>query len=289
MSRRVRAFWLLVVLLMLAMTGCDAGRSLRFFGTGSGRADRVEIALDAPARPVDVGAGAFTIEWWMRGWRSNNPSGVVACGAGAYGWIGGHVVVDRDRFPFSGPDGRDFGVSVDRYGDVAFGAQDGTGAASTVCTDLPGDGVLDGRWHHVAVERTGADHLQIWVDGVRRADGVGPAGDLSYPDGTTGARPADPYLVIGAEKHDVGAAYPSFAGRLDELRVSSIRRYRTAFARPTAPFVADSATVGLYHFDEAAGSRVTDSSGAVGGPSHGLVRFTPSGARPARTDDTPFG
>lgn len=281
---------LLVLVAAVVVTGCEAGvnRSLRFFGTGSGRVDRVEIPLDAPPRPVDVGGGAFTLEWWLRGWPSNNPTGAVECGPGTYGWIGGHVVVDRDRYPVSGPDGRDFGVSVDRHGDLAFGAQAAGGAAATACTALAGDGVLDGAWHHVAVQRTGGAQLEIWVDGLRRARVDGPTGDLSYPNGAAGARPADPFLVLGAEKHDVGPAYPSFAGKVDELRVSSARRYRTAFAVPTAPFAADGATVGLYHFDESTGSVARDRSGAAGGPSHGTVRFTPSGARPARTTDSPF-
>lgn len=291
MHSRVGVVAVLVVVLAVLGSGCEAGvgRSLRFSGTGSGRADRVEIALDGPSRPVDVGAGAFTLEWWLRGWPANNPTGVVDCGPGGYGWIGGHVVVDRDRYPVSGTDGRDFGVSVDRSGDLAFGAQNAAGGAATACTALPGAGVLDGAWHHVAVQRTGGGQLEIWVDGTRRARVDGPSGDLSYPNGVGGARPADPFLVIGAEKHDVGPAYPSFAGKLDELRVSTVRRYRTAFTPPTAPFVTDASTVGLYHFDEASGAITRDRSGAVGGPSPGTIRFTPSGARPARTTDTPFG
>ncbi|MEW6569468.1 MAG: M23 family metallopeptidase, partial [Chloroflexota bacterium] len=40
--------------------------SLRFYGNGYGDLDRVKILIDAPARPADVGATDFTLEWWMK-------------------------------------------------------------------------------------------------------------------------------------------------------------------------------------------------------------------------------
>ncbi len=269
----------LVVMVSLAVATPVAAenRALRFTGTGVDRVDRVEIRLDGPARPVDVG-GAFTLEWWLRGTRAANPTGTLTCGTGRYGWITGHTVVDRDRWPTAGPDGRDFGVAVSRTGDLGFGVANGTGASRTVCTDLPGAGVLDGRWHHVAVQRGSVGRLQIWVDGVRRANAAGPNGDLSYPDGVAGARVTDPFLVLGAEKHDAGPAYPSFAGTLDELRISTGQRYTAAFTPRRRPFTTDARTVGLYHFDEATGRTVRDTSAAPGGPSPGLLRRTPTGA-----------
>ncbi|MEW6569498.1 MAG: carboxypeptidase regulatory-like domain-containing protein, partial [Chloroflexota bacterium] len=42
------------------------GYSLRFYGNGYGDLDRVKILIDAPARPADVGATDFTLEWWMK-------------------------------------------------------------------------------------------------------------------------------------------------------------------------------------------------------------------------------
>lgn len=286
-SRPALAVLTVVVLTVAAALPAAAeGRALRFTGTGSGRVDRVEIRLDGPTRPVDVG-GAFTIEWWLRGSRAANPTGALTCGAGQYGWITGHTVVDRDRWPTSGPDGRDFGVAVSAQGDLGFGVANASGASHTVCTDLPGDGVLDGRWHHVAVQRGSVGRLQIWVDGVRRANAAGPAGNVSYPDGAAGARVTDPFLVLGAEKHDAGPAYPSFAGTLDELRISTGQRYATAFTPRRRPFVTDARTVGLYHFDEASGLTVRDTSGAPGGPSPGTLRRTPTGA-PHRVTTTPF-
>ena len=47
-----------------------AGYSLSFNGTASGDVDRVKVRVDDPATalpggPVDVGAGNFTIEFWL--------------------------------------------------------------------------------------------------------------------------------------------------------------------------------------------------------------------------------
>jgi hypothetical protein len=61
--------------------------------------------------------------------------------------------------------------------------------------------------------------------------------------------------VIGAEKHDAGAAYPSYNGFFDELRLSSVVRYNSNFVRPQMAFDTDAITVALYHFDEGTGTR----------------------------------
>jgi hypothetical protein len=99
---------------------------------------------------------------------------------------------------------------------------------------------------------------------------------------------SDPYLVLGAEKHDAGAAYPSFNGFFDELRISRVLRYSANYARPGAAFGADANTVGLYHFDEGQGNTARDSSGAVGGPTDGLLRYGGSPAGPLWSTVSPF-
>ena len=48
----------------------------------------------------------------------------------------------------------------------------------------------------------------------------------------------DPYLVLGAEKHDAGSDYPSFHGWLDELRVSNVVRYSRGVRAARAPLRA---------------------------------------------------
>ncbi|MGD9765261.1 MAG: PQQ-dependent sugar dehydrogenase [Candidatus Binatia bacterium] len=257
------------------------GFSLRFFGTGSADTDRVKIPLDAPPRPVDMG-GDFTLEFWMRT-GSGNASGT--CAAGGDNWIGGNILFDRDVFG-SGDSG-DYGVSLfGGDGRLAFGV-DRLGTGTTICGTTD---VADGAWHHVAVTRSTANgQLRIFVDGQLDGSGTGPTGDISYRNGRSTARPdSDPFLVIGAEKHDAGAQFPSYHGWIDEVRLSNTVRYGGAFTRPSAPFSPDGSTVALYHFDEGNGNRVTDASGAAGGPSHGQRRAGGASQGPHWTTDTPF-
>lgn len=266
------------------------GRALRFSGNGTGDIDRVKIRIDQPGQtsgswPVDVGATDFTIEWWLSGTLADNPAPAVGCG-GNNEWIRGNIVVDRDRF--NQP--RKFGVSLGA-GRVVFGVTgESNGADVTLCWMR---GVLDGAWHHVAVQRRRSDgRMWIFVDGALDAEGDGPDGDVSYPDG---AQPgafcdgpctqSDPFLVLGAEKHDADpVAYPAFRGAFDELRVSRVLRYAGSFTRPATPFVPDAETAGLYHFDEGQGTVAGDSSGAPGGPSPGEIKVGGSPIGPVWID-----
>ncbi len=257
-------------------------RSLRFYGNGV-RApgfDRVEIRIDAPPRPADIGNSDFTLEFWIKANLSENNNGHI-CSANNDNWINGHIVVDRDIY--GAGDYGDYGVSL-ASGRIAFGVNNGS-SGMTLCGTT---NVADGQWHHVAVQRRRSDgYLWLFVDGQLQAQADGPNGDISYRDGRSGA-PKDPYLVIGAEKHDAGAAYPSFSGYLDELRLSNVLRYGGNFMPPSGPFASDANTVALYHFDEADGTTILDSSGAVGGPSHGVMRVGGNPAGPVRSTDTPW-
>ncbi len=257
------------------------GGSLRFFGTGSGDIDRVKVKLDAPAKPVDVG-GNFTLEFWMKS-ASGNTSGT--CTAGGDGWINGNIIVDRDVF--GDGDFGDYGVSLfGSGGRLAFGV-DRLGTGTTICGAT---NVANGVWHHVAVTRNSATGLlRLFVDGQLDASGTGPTGDVSYRNGRSSSFPSsDPYLVIGAEKHDAGSAFPSFHGWIDEVRVSNAVRYTAAFTRPSMQFTTDASTVALYHFDEGNGNGVVDESGAPGGPSNGVRRVGGAAQGPQWSTDTPF-
>lgn len=260
--------------------GADAGgpsRSLRFFGHGREAVDRVVIPLDTPPRPADVGAGDFTLELFVRMRAGDNPSG--DCRAENDGWIYGHVVVDRDVY--GGGDRGDYGLSI-FDGVVAFGL-----ASADVGLGLCGRSRLDDeRWHHIAVTRELASRrVVLYVDGLPEAEGIGPSGDLSYRDGRESPYPYDPTLVLGAEKHDAGEAYPSYAGWIDELRLSSRVRYSGDFTPPVAPFEADADTAALYHFDEAAGLEVGDASG---GGSVGALRVGGEPLGPVWSMESPF-
>jgi hypothetical protein len=263
----------------------DAGYALRFYGSGiaaPGR-DRVVIPLDAPPRPVDIGATDFTMEFWLKATPGEN-NGAATCGANA-GWITANTILDRDTF--GDGDYGDFGVALSQ-GVIAVGASVGA-TGTTVCSSLP---VADGEWHHVAAVRRLNGAVQLFVDGQPAGAGQGTAGDASYRDGRSTTNPADPYLVLGAEKHDAGATYPSFSGWLDEVRLSTTVRYTAAFTPPAAPFITDRFTAALYHFDEgpagACSGAVRDEAGAGGGPSDGACVHGGSPAGPNYVADTPF-
>ena len=125
---------------------------------------------------------------------------------------------------------------------------------------------------------TGA--LALFVDGVLNASATGPAGDISYPDGVVSSSVNDPFLVIGAEKHNI-PAIPGFNGLIDEMRVSTVRRYTGSFTRP-GRFNVDGATAALYHFDEGSGSILVDAAGT----SSGEVRAGGSPVGPAWVSST---
>ena len=115
-------------LLILCLPGHAA--SLRFFGNGEGDIDRVKIRIDDPSNnfpgpPADVGAGDFTIEFWLRSEPNANTAGAVSCGAN-YNWIYGNIVFDRDRYNQA----RAFGISL-AGGRVTFGTR--TSADRTIC------------------------------------------------------------------------------------------------------------------------------------------------------------
>jgi hypothetical protein len=300
---RVVSFFIVVILAALgpglnpdeAMgTGGSGGYSLRFHGNGytAPDQDRVKIPIDDPTNsnpgpPADVGATDFTIEFWMKAHPGDNTASPQTCGANV-NWIYGNIVVDRDRFNQD----RKFGISI-AGGKVIFGVSgDGTGDM-TICGTSD---VLDTTWHHIAVARRRSDGwMWLFVDGALEAQADGPDGDVSYPDdGVPGSfcggpcTNSDPFLVIGAEKHDAGPAYPSYNGWFDEMRISNVLRYTTPFTRPTAPFDTDASTAALYHFDEGTGSTINDSSGAPGGPSNGFKNYGGDPAGPEWSSVTPF-
>ncbi len=261
--------------------------SLRFYGHGvdAPDLDRVKIAID-PHVPADIGATDFTFEFWLKANAGEN-TGTVSCNQND-GWITGNIVFDRDIW--GAGDYGDFGIALNN-GQIAFGINNGS-AGTTLCGAT---NVANGAWHHIALTRNATTgEMRIFVDGQLDAQVTSVTGNLSYRDGRATSYPnSDPFLVIGAEKHDAGSAYPSYSGWVDEVRISNILRYTANFTRPAAPFTTDANTVALYHFDEgpagACTGTINDSSGASGGPSHGVCRY--GGADPAGpiyTTDVPF-
>lgn len=252
---------------------------MRFFGNGRNAIDRIVIPIDAPERPADVGATEFTIEFWIKAEPDAN-RGSVNCNVND-GWITGNIIFDRDIY--NEGDYGDFGIALND-GAIAFGLSvgfDGT----TLCGART---VADNQWHHVAVTRRTNGDMALFVDGQPDGSTRGAAGDASYRNGRSTSWKWDPYIVLGAEKHDAGSDYPSFSGWLDELRISTSVRYTTAFTPPSTPFTPDANTVALYHFDEGSGVDVGDSAGAAGGPSNGLMRVGGNPTGPLWSEDSPF-
>lgn len=217
------------------------GFSIQFFGTGQGDIDRIKIPL-LPQKAVNIGQGDFTIEWWLKANPGDNTASAY-CGQND-GWIYGNILFDRDIWGEG--DYGDFGIALNAGG-IAFGVNNGTDG-NTLCGSAVVD---DGRWHHVAVTReAGSGALAIFVDGKLDVAGEGPAGDIHYREERSSSYEDDPFLVIGAEKHDAGSEYPSFTGWIDEARVSDVIRYRQPFMPQAAPYQPDEAAVLLLHFDE---------------------------------------
>ncbi len=281
------ALWVVGVLPVVAR-GQGSAFALRFYGTGvgpPGQQDRVRIPIDDngggpdASSACDVGAGSFTIDFWLRGTLAANGS---ANGGGDretfdFNWILGNVIVDRDIF---GGSDRDWGISI-AGGFVRFGVGDGDAAGASENTIEGNVNVLDNTWHHVACVRDfGAGRLLIYVDGqldIGGSTNVNRA-DLSYPNaGVPGqATPWGPFIVLAAEKHDAGAEYPSFNGYMDELRVWNVALTGSEiFERRGRVIAADTAgLVGYFRFEAGSGTVIVDSS-AVNSPAGLLIAGVP--------------
>jgi len=239
-------------------SGNPFGTSIRFHGTGTGYNDRVEIPVqnNGQGNKLNIGATDFTIEFWMQ-----VPAGVTNTPVGGgNGWIWGNIILDRDIY---GNHPNDFGLSLFN-GNLRFG----TGPnPNTNTIQTSGVNVADGQWHHVAIVRVASTgQVRIYVDGTERASGNLQAGDISYSGSHSGyinppncTENKDPYLVLGAEKHDyfwcaendaTKAKNNAYNGLLDDLRISNIARYNSNFIRPNLPHPIDSHTIALYRFDD---------------------------------------
>ena len=137
------ALWMLLLTTLALQTHAA---SLRFYGHGGSPGenfvfpDGVKILVEPPSQ-ANVGAGDFTIEFFLRAPIGENTNPALSCGFGI-DWVNSNILIDRDRFG----QGRTFGIGL-LGGGVAFGASDSF-VAYTLCgsTDL-----RDDLWHHVAV------------------------------------------------------------------------------------------------------------------------------------------
>ncbi|WP_448336929.1 LamG domain-containing protein [Chloroflexus aurantiacus] len=262
-------------------THAQSGYSLRFYGSDTSDRDRVKIPLgpiDANGRitasyPINVG-DTFTIEFWMKATAAENNA--PACPGG---WYTGNILLDRDVF--GAGDYGDYGVAICNQRlvvGVSVGTDDRLLIGNTVVTD--------GVWHHIAITRSASGQIRLFVDGQLDGTLSGASGRIDYRLNRTTAYPtSDPYLVLGAEKHDVpGSRY--YTGWIDDLRVSQSVRYTDNFTRPSTPHPLDPDTIALYRFDEGTGTLIGDS--APGGISSGELKPRPGGTAQHWSTDTPF-
>ena len=258
--------------------------SLRFYGTGSGQIDRVRIPLTqasgTQSRPVNVGAGDFTIEVWLKAAYADNTSYTPFSDA-----RNSNIFLDRDIWN----DSRGWVAGVRRVSGTlraCFGVAGG-GSWTTITGSAD---VGDDAWHHIAiVRRQSTGVVELYVDGTLDASGTYTTGDLSYPlSYTPTGGTNNEYLVIGAEKHDAGSEYPSFNGTISELRISDTRRYTTTFTRPSAPFAPDANAVGLYHSDSAPGAILRDAATVSGAPTNGELLIGGANNAPVWSPLSPF-
>ncbi len=283
------AFVVLALVCAPHAAGQASNAALRFFGTGvapPGQQDRVRIPIDDntpgpdASAPCDLGAGSFTIDFWVRGNLADNNTansgGDAECFC--FNWIDGNIVIDRDIY---GASSRDWGISL-AGGFVRFG----TGRADVNPLDsehtLEGNTqVLDGSWHHIAVVRDAATGVKsIFIDAL--LDIASPPNrsrdDISYPNNgdPSPVTPWGPYIVLAAEKHDAGAEYPSFNGFMDDVRFWNraltqpeiLERYNRVAPANTPGLV------GMYRFEESAGTIIADSSGSAS-PTGQLIAGVP--------------
>lgn len=266
--------FILLVVYCLPTTSLHAQNyAIRFFGNGTSDIDRIKIPINGPEKNADIGFD-FTIEFQMNALLSDNPLGAAAVQGNNDDWVLGHVIVDRDIF---GPgDYGDYGISLTN-GRIAFGVNNGVNSYTIISNTM----VADGNWQNIAVTRQNSNGaLQIFVNGVLDNTLISyVTGNVSYQNNRTTIWPNDPYIVLGAEKHDYdNTTYPSYNGYLDELRISNIVRYNGSYT-PVETFTDDEFTVALYHFNEGSGTVVFDAAAISGNNSDGYLSVggNPSG------------
>jgi len=271
-----------LVLLSSYYIGCSQEYSLRFLGSGNSTnpdVDRIVIPLGNPEKPVNVSMD-FTLEFWMKA----NPGDNQADFCNPNEWYFGNVIIDRDVF--GDGDHGDYGIVLCNRRIVA-----GVQRANLMHGGVVGNSIVDdGVWHHVAVTRQASSGgVWLYIDGILDAGSSTGAstGDISYNVGRNSMYPDDPTLVFGAEKHDYpGSLY--YKGKLDEFRLSANIRYTSNFTPSHQPFITDANTMALYHFNEGNGTMLHDVSGAVGGPSHGIIQYGGNPVGPVWSYDSPF-
>jgi len=134
-------------------------------------------------------------------------------------------------------------------------------------------------WHRIAIQVSG-NTARLFAGG-SQVDVVVRTGD-AMPSNNTSS------IVFGS----------NWQADIDEIRVSNIARYSSAYELPTTPFTTDANTMCLFHFDEGTGTTSADASGkgctaTLNGATWTSDFFATGFVRPHRNipvlDPSPFG
>ena len=78
-----------------------------------------------------------------------------------------------------------------------------------------------------------------------------------------------------------------FNGLLDEIRISNVARYTSAFTVSTLPLIPDANTVALWQLDEGTGQTTADATGSTWNGILGATTATET-SDPTWSTDSPF-
>lgn len=176
--------------------------------------------LQSTSTGFALGSGNFTVEYW---WRASTYP------ASNKRWIDWGYTTANAPLLFTGN-------SNTRQ--LQWFRGNGGGGVTQICatgtTDLPATGT----WAHVAIVRN-SNTTKIYIDGVEKATSATGADTTNYAYGGT--------FRIGFDAS--GVADTGIDGYIDELRISSIARYTTAFTPSSSAFTNDSNTILLLHMN----------------------------------------
>jgi hypothetical protein len=144
-------------------------------------------------------------------------------------------------------------IRIMRYGsnfDVAVSDGSSTVANSSI------SGVLSETWQHLALTYDG-DYVRFFIGGVLGWEAAANLGSINLTD--------DDFVI---NRHSWGSgSSSSLSGFVDEIRISDIARYTTAFSTQTHEFTPDANTLGLWHFNG-------DLQDMSGNENHGIANGT---------------
>lgn len=278
-TRRVRVVG--AVAALVALAACDG--SLRMGPAEGEGANRVRMAEAILAERF--GGPATTMELWVK--PAGTATAAAPCSADGDVLLA-HVAL-FEGWATTSEDVMTIGLATD--GDPWVATRMSTGVATIetvgtpVCADLPGAGLLDGDWHHVALQRSVDGALELWVDGQEVASGTGPAGDSAERTQSSHRATAivgGPPVVDGKVTSFGGAQ--RLAVLVDEVRLSTVHRYGPSTSGPPlARFEPDAATAALWHLDGTTSPGPSGTACPLRGwyaPHRCVIDHAPGGASP---------